>query len=233
VCKALQRRRHNQPQTDIDAKKAWRRFNKKAIRSACYKQQLGLCAYTELSLDDEQLGCHLEHIAPRSRYPERTFDMNNIVLAAMDECSSGLLKEEQRFGGHFKKALYDDDWFIGPFDARCEHFFRYCKETGKVFAHHEISTADQVNTSRTIAVLNLNCDYLIGMRQQQLQHLNNVIHSLVQRESSSLIEQRSKFEQLKEETLEVREKKLPILYSAKKQLFDDIEKEYYQKSSRH
>jgi len=233
VCKALQRRRHNKPKTDIDAKKAWRRFNKKAIRSACYKQQFGLCAYTELSLDDAQLGCHLEHIAPRSRYPERTFDMNNIVLAAMDECSSGLLKEEERFGGHFKKALYDDDWFIGPFDSRCEHFFRYCKETGKVFAHHEISTTDQTSTSRTIDVLNLNCDYLISMRQQHLQELSNEIHLLVRKEASNLIEQHDQFDFLRKEVLGVRENKLPIFYSAKKQLFDDIEKEFYQKSFRH
>ena len=230
VCKALQRRRYNKPQTDSDAKKAWRRFNKKAIRHACYKQQLGLCAYTELSLDDEQLGCHLEHIAPRSRYPERTFEMNNIILAAMDEHYSGQLNETERFGGHFKKALYDDEWFISPFDSRCEYFFQYCEKTGHVFANQEISDVDQKSTKRTIDTLNLNCDYLIEMRRQHLHELREAIQSLTRLNESSLLEQQKDFESLKKATLEPVEKKLPVFFSAKKQLLDRIEREYYQKT---
>ena len=230
VCKPLQRRRHNPPQTDTDAKKAWRRFNKQAIRKACYKQQFGLCAYTELSLDDELLGCHLEHIAPRSRYPERTFESTNIILSSMDDCYSGQLETHEQFGGHFKSALYGDDWFIGPFDARCELFFRYCPKTGLVLANHKIDTNDQANTTRTIEVLNLNCDYLITKRQEHLKTLTEAINSLVAGESLSFSMKRVNFESLRKMSLEKVGKSLPVFYSAKKQLLDQYENEFFSKN---
>ncbi|PWQ97261.1 retron system putative HNH endonuclease [Leucothrix arctica] len=230
VCKPLQRRRHNPPQTDTDAKKAWRRFNKQAIRKTCYKQQFGLCAYTELSLDDEQLGCHLEHIAPRSRYPERTFESTNIILASMDECYSGQLETHEQFGGHFKSALYGDDWFIGPFDPRCELFFQYCATTGRVFANDKIDINDQANTARTIEVLNLNCDYLITKRRDHLRALTEAINSLMSRGSQNFNTEETNFESLRRVTLEKVGKSLPVFYSAKKQLFDKYKKDGFSKN---
>jgi len=220
TCKPLQQRRNNKPKTDVDAKKAWKRFNKKAIRKACYKQQQGLCSYTELSLDNPILGSHLEHIAPRSRFPDRTFDNENIILAAMNEHYSGQLELQQRFGGHFKQASYDDDWFIGPFDRRCEQFFRYCDITGKVLANSEIKVVDQNRTTKTIEVLNLNCQYLVKSRLQHLAELRIEIESSIQVSHLSLQEKQSNIEQLKLMTLSLKENKLPIFYSAKKQLFD-------------
>lgn len=232
VCEALKRRRDNKPQTDIDAKKAWRRFNKQAIRKACYKQQRGLCAYTELSLDDETLGCHLEHIAPRSRYPERTFNMDNIILASLDDRYAGKFKENELFGGHHKKASYSDSWFIGPFDTRCELFFRYCDKTGYVLANDETSSDDQSRTSQTIEVLNLNCTYLVQMRQQELQRLNNDIRQQL-RVDYDLIEQRQIIRTFRETELNTCNKKLPIFFSAKKQLLNRVENELHKKMLHH
>ena len=230
LCKPLQRRRNNPPQTDIDAKKAWRRFNKEAIRKTCYKQQFGLCAYTELALNDRELGNHLEHIAPRSRFPERTFEQTNIILASMDERFSGLLEINDRFGGHFKQAMYSDDWFIGPFDPRCELSFIYCDKTGLVLANDTAAKPEQLKITKTIDTLNLNCDYLVTMRLLQLTDLNVLLYAHMEQHASDLITQRVSVETLKKESLDVVGKSLPVFYTAKKQLFERFETEHFIKN---
>lgn len=227
ICKALHRRRHNQPQNEVDAKKAWRRFNKKAIRLACYKQQRGICGYTELSLDDELLGCHLEHIAPRSAYPQRTFEMSNTILAAMDEQYSGQLDKQEQFGGHFKQALYNDDWFIGPFDRRCEQFFQYCEQTGLVTPNKNTNEADQLSTHQTIEVLNLNCAYLKTMRQQHLQYLKTSVTAMMESQPQVLMKQQEAFEDFRKRALVGEGNNLAVFYTAKKQLIDRMQREYF------
>ena len=206
--KCLKGRRNNPPENTSAAKKAWRRTNKQDIRKACYKQQYGLCAYTELSLDDTRLGHHLEHIAPRSDYPERTFLPNNIILSILGDVQSGNLPANERFGGHHKSEHYSDDWFISPFDEGCTAYFSY-KQNGIVEASAGLHLDDQNKASQTITVLNLNADYLVERRNDSLQALKAEINSI----------QPSELLALASDLLGVREKKLPEFYSAKQQLF--------------
>ncbi|MGB1309933.1 MAG: retron system putative HNH endonuclease [Leucothrix sp.] len=220
LSKCLNRRRHNPPETTVAAKKAWRRTNKKDIRKACYKQQLGICAYTELSLDNTELGYHLEHIAPRSNYPERTFVPHNIILSIMDDVYSGTLPHSETFGGHHKSEDYADDWFISPFDRNCASYFDY-KITGLVAASTTLGTDEQLKADRTIAILNLNADYLVACRNTSLQTLTEQI----ERMSVSLLGEDKRLNalaQLAEVTLLPFDKKLPEFYSAKKQLFERL-----------
>ena len=155
LSKCLKGRRNNSPKTTLDAKKAWRRSNKKDIRKSCYKQQFGLCAYTELSLKHSDLGYHLEHIAPRSTHPERTFDPKNIVLSILDDVQSGNLAIENTFGGHHKSEAYSEDWFVSPFDAHCETYFRYDSD-GTVRPTEELKESEKEKAQKTISTLNLN-----------------------------------------------------------------------------
>lgn len=207
--KCLKGRRHNPPQDTSTAKKAWRRSNKQDIRKACFKQQRGLCAYTELSLDDNTLGHHLEHIAPRSDYPERTFLPNNIILSVIDDVQSGNLLPHQRFGGHHKSEIYSDDWFISPFDENCEAYFSY-NLSGLVEPSLILHKDDTIKAQKTISVLNLNADYLVKKRRASLKSLKEQIEAVQPQAVADIAEQ----------SLKLFEKKLPEFYSAKRQLFE-------------
>jgi uncharacterized protein (TIGR02646 family) len=154
------------------------------------------------------LGHHLEHIAPRSDYPERTFLPNNIVLSIIDDVQSGHLAPHERFGGHHKSEKYSDDWFISPFDEYCSTYFYYTLN-GLVEASETLQNDEQVKANKTISVLNLNADYLVEKRKACLQLLKEQIEAVQPLEVSALAE----------ESLKLREKKLPEFYSAKRQLF--------------
>ena len=206
--KCLKGRRNNPPDTSASAKKAWRRTNKQDIRKACYKQQRGLCAYTEISLDNATLGHHLEHIAPRSDYPERTFLPNNIILSTLGDVQSGNLIEQERFGGHHKSEQYSDDWFISPFNPRCTAYFSY-EQNGTVEASADLTLEDQQKALQTIAVLNLNAEYLVTKRCECLQALKKEIEGLSHSAASALAS----------DLFGPHNKILPEFYSAKHQLF--------------
>jgi len=175
TCKRLKRKQKVPPETALTAKKAWRRFNKKDTRKACYKRQGGLCAYTELSLTAHGLGEHLEHIAPRHSFPERTFESNNIVLSILDEKNAGRLPENQCFAGHYKKSQYSSDWFISPYNTRCERYFSYCSYTGYIFPSIRLTPHQRKKAAYTIDALNLNCQYLIQARLKQLTLFEQII----------------------------------------------------------
>lgn len=226
-CKRLKKKRNNEPTDELSAKRAWRRFNKKDTRRACYKLQLGLCAYTELSLDSAELGSHLEHIAPRSRFPERTFRADNLVLSILADDYSGTLKQEERFAGHFKRSRYADEWFISPYDEDCEKYFEYSSQTGEVNPANSLSNAERDKAMKTIAVLNLNCDYLVSERLKQLSALETKIRAIIATanlHTDSISKQlgsdlyNKKLESLAKETLQLTDNKLPEFYTAKQQL---------------
>ena len=223
-CKRLKQKQNNPPEDEATAKRAWRRFNKKDTRKACYKLQQGLCAYTEVLLSREHLGSHLEHIAPRSRFPERTFLPDNLVLSVLDDTYVGTLPEDQRFAGHYKKSQYEDDWFVSPYQQDCEEYFIYCSRTGQILAAQQLSTVEQAKAQRTIAALNLNCDYLIKQRQKQLGDLELQINALLPIKQVSNDYQNSSalqsLQQLTEETLTAVNRQLPEFYTAKKQLLE-------------
>lgn len=220
-CKRLKQKRKNPPDNEVSAKRAWRRFNKKDTRRACYKLQQGICAYTELSLDSELLGSHLEHIAPRGRFPERTFLTDNLVLSILADDYSGTLKETERFAGHFKKSQYADDWFISPYQQGCDKYFQYCSQTGEVYPEKSLDAFERTKAERTISTLNLNCDYLTNKRLKQLTDLEETINTLLaEQKGDTANSTQQALKQLSEATLAPVNKRLPEFYSAKKQLFE-------------
>lgn len=218
-CKRLKQKRKNPPGDEISAKRAWRRFNKKDTRKSCYKLQQGICAYTELSLDSELLGSHLEHIAPRCRFPERTFLSNNLILSILADDYSGTLDETERFAGHFKKSEYDDDWFISPYQKGCDEYFQYCSQTGGVYPTSTLSKSEKIQANCTISVLNLNCDYLVHKRLEQLKSLEARIETHLS-EHQHMNGLSRTLQQLGEEILAPTDNRLPEFYTAKKQLFN-------------
>lgn len=222
-CKRLKQKSKCPPDNEISAKRAWRRFNKKDTRKACYKLQQGLCAYTELRLSDTTIGHHLEHIAPRSQFPERTFSANNIVLSALSDEYAGKLNETERFAGHFKKSHYGDDWFISPYHSGCERYFQYCSHSGQILPSDTLDDYSRLKADRTITVLNLNCDYLIYRRREALEPIEKKIQDILG--SLPALSQQNPpiakqiLTQLGETMLQEENRLLPEFYTAKKQLF--------------
>jgi hypothetical protein len=65
-------------------------------------RQYYICAYCEISLNE--LGKHIEHIKPKSRYPEETFNYQELVLSCIDDKH---LQRQEHSCGHYKLDNYD------------------------------------------------------------------------------------------------------------------------------
>ena len=94
------------------------------VRSDLYTcmldEQGKLCAYTMMPIgrgaDDAQRDFHIEHLQPRSRYPERQLAYDNVVL-----CAPGSGLSEPGFGARQKgDADVSDANFVSPLSASCE-----------------------------------------------------------------------------------------------------------------
>lgn len=175
----LMRRHENPPTTGADAKSAWKnyRHNEKTCE-ICLAEQYGLCAYSETVLDEADLGMHLDHVEPKSKYPQRTFDHHNLLLSAISDEKLQTLPREEAFGGHFRLDRYSPAGFIHPLRADSRRFFYYAS-TGMVEPALGLSVSDARKARYTIALLNLNAPILVNRRRGWLEELEAVIDSLL------------------------------------------------------
>lgn len=81
----LDNRHQIPPATSDQAESRWRNFSKYKTRLSerLSEEQYGLCAYSEIRPDEEELGTHLEHVKPKEQFPGETFNYCNIVLCAL------------------------------------------------------------------------------------------------------------------------------------------------------
>lgn len=168
--------------------KAWQNLGSNCkqslIENYLKSEQYDLCAYSEVKL--ENFGCHIEHIKPKSRYPESTFDYHNLIASAFD--SENLQKHAyaNRFGGHFKcgdnrhgeQDKYDPNLFISPLEANCLRFFSY-EPDGYVRPHPKRDKSEKTRAQYTIDALNLNAPYLVGERRRIIEEMLPIINDLL------------------------------------------------------
>ncbi|MGO9422080.1 retron system putative HNH endonuclease [Roseiarcus sp.] len=126
-------------------------------------EQWKLCAYTMMPIgrqpDAARRDFHVEHIQPRSGYPERELDYDNLVL-----CSPGPQHPEPGFGARQKgDADVSDANFVSPLNASCESRLRF-GINGAV----RPEKPDDAAVIRTIDLLALNHPSLIDGRSQAL-----------------------------------------------------------------
>lgn len=128
-------------------------------------QQYQLCCYSEIRGDEENIGYHIEHIRPKSTYPEQTFDYYNLTASAIR--SNDLSQLDDRFGGHAKLSDYDEEQFISCLHADCSHYFRYLSD-GRIVPSSalEPNSGDKEKAVYTIELLNLNSHLLINRRRK-------------------------------------------------------------------
>lgn len=147
-----------------EATSRWSGFVDKAtVQALLLDEQYQLCCYSELCPDLEGVGAHIEHVQPKSQYPERTFDYWNLGVSA-------LVAEDLQeiggaaFGGHAKQSGYDPLNFVSCHEQSCSRFFRYLSD-GRVIPDARLDAADNAKALYTIALLNLNSHFLINRRR--------------------------------------------------------------------
>lgn len=126
------------------------------------KEQGGLCAYTMKSIHriGEAWQAHIEHILPRSKYPDRSVDWNNMLACAP--------KGNADYGAKLKDK-YDPgvDLFVSPTTGGVSAQFHF-RENGEVDG---LTDAAKVTLSEK--VLHLNHPHLINDRKSKIRGAMN------------------------------------------------------------
>jgi uncharacterized protein (TIGR02646 family) len=167
----------NPPQTGAQATSRWHGFkHKTTVLEQLFDEQYRLCCYSEIRPDLLGVGSHIEHVQPKSRYPQRTFDYQNLAASALDSESD--LKAfkgqaQEVFAGHAKLGKYDPDLFVSCHQSDCARFFAYLSD-GRVVPASGLAPDDMAKASYTITLLNLNSPYLLTQRQSWWDELENL-----------------------------------------------------------
>ena len=167
----LEQAHQNPPTTEAEATSRWRSFGHKTeVLGYLLDEQYGLCCYSELRADLENLGYHIEHVKPKSSYSTETFNYGNLAASALSSEDLPTLIKDDVFGGHAKQSNYDSDLFISCNDADCVRYFSYLSD-GRVVASESLSDIDKQRADYTIKLLNLNCSFLVNRRRRWYEEL--------------------------------------------------------------
>lgn len=208
------------PRSYKKAKEAWARFKKKtrkrdATLDKCLTEQFHICAYSEIKLEKQKLGYHIDHVIPKKVKPNFTFEHNNLVVSAIDDVHvRGVIREEV-FGGHSKGGWYLEKAFIHPLKDGCSNYLTYNTSSGLVSSNEKLPKREQVKACLTIRKLNLNSNYLVLKRKNVLVSLNKEILNFLKNNPAEL-------ENFAREKLLPKNGQLDPFFSAKKKLFGRI-----------
>lgn len=223
------------PQSSDEAIRRWSNLTKDGIYKQLFVEQLGLCAYTELNIQDFGIeqnsikGAHIEHLAPKSRYPKKTFDYFNLVLSALDSEDLSKFQKETRFGGHYKLSRFDSALFLSPLLPDVKRYFSYSSEDGEIFPKRNLNVDDRRKAEYTIDLLNLNTFYLKNHRKNWLQELQIEIDQLIETGSVDALKYLAECElcpyKRNYNPINNRTTQLRKFHSASLQLFGDLGKQ--------
>jgi uncharacterized protein (TIGR02646 family) len=159
----------NPPQVAANATSRWRGHGHKGVlQQSLLDEQYYLCCYSEIRADQLALGYHIEHVQPKSAYPLRTFDYQNLAASALDskvDLHEFKVQNFEVFGGHAKQDKYDHSKFVSCHQSDCARFFAYLSDGRVVPAFNLKTPTDIAKADYTIQTLNLNSPYLRAMRE--------------------------------------------------------------------
>lgn len=169
----------NELAAGVASNNAWKSFGRRPeTRAACLIEQWSLCAYSEVVLDESDLGMHLDHVKPKSKFKALTFDHANLLLSAIDDIKARELTRQDVFGGHARGNRYHPYAFIQPLMADCRSYFHYVVD-GRVEPRRGLSTRNRRCAAYTIAIMNLNAPVLVNRRRRWLEEIENEIEKLL------------------------------------------------------
>ncbi|MEY8215042.1 MAG: retron system putative HNH endonuclease [Colwellia sp.] len=177
--KGLLKKNEKPPTSEEEATKRWGNYQtkpKKNLRIKIISEQSGLCAYSEVNLNDHGYESHIDHVKPKSKYPHLTFEYSNIVISALttNQIKSLGYKRHDIFGGESKLREYDPALFISCTCSDCSDYFVYLNN-GEIIPNPKLSTIRTRKAEYTIKTLNLNSPILIGKREVFLENLKSLI----------------------------------------------------------
>ena len=158
------------------------------------------CPYCEIILfsenkdsteDKEDKECHIEHIKPKSKFGNLTFDYRNFLIS----CS------ENKTCGHSKQSIWDDKLFINPVEENPEEYFSYDIRTGKIIPKKE-NGLDYEKAVKTIEILNLNENKLCEYRKIYILQIIDTIGNLNDNNKIEIINYFDEFPTLKKFLIE-------------------------------
>jgi uncharacterized protein (TIGR02646 family) len=114
------------------------------IRDYLVTEQYGICAYCMRSIENES--CHIEHIKPKSKFPNVSLAYGNLVASCESDNSCGKYK-----GNEY------DDAFVAPTEEDCESQYSYTMD-GRIKPLTD-------GARYTIELLNLNSYKLTAARK--------------------------------------------------------------------
>jgi uncharacterized protein (TIGR02646 family) len=153
------------PEDTHQATNAWRNFDEKDyVQARLLEEQYYLCCYSEIRADLVGIGWHIEHVQPKSKFPQHTFDYANLAACAIHSKQLQHILTKERFGGHFKQDRYHQRAFISCHQTDCARFFAYLSD-GSIVPHSSLNLRERRRAKYTIALLNLNSEYLRQQRQ--------------------------------------------------------------------
>ena len=175
------------PATPVEATSRWNSFtsHKQTVLDRLLEDQYMLCCYSELRSDLHGLGYHIEHIENKNQYPQNTFDWPNLAasalsseqgLAQMASYRKTLVETEVNFGGHAhrKQEAIDFTQFVSIRDPQCATYFSYLSN-GEIAPNLNRELTDQAKAKYTIEVLNLNSPFLVPLRRNLWDDLDELL----------------------------------------------------------
>ncbi len=128
---------------------------KTQLHNALLQEQGYICCYCGMSITKED--SHIEHLKPRSRYPELALEYKNLLTS----CRRERERREPQHCGVKKDDWYDELLMISPLDQNCASFFRYLA-SGEILPTDEPDNQETATT--TIETLGLDIEKLRLMR---------------------------------------------------------------------
>ena len=143
-----------------EQKKARDKYRQPEIRQALKRMFQGKCAYCESRFAHTSYG-HIEHFRPKSRFPELTFEWENLLWAC------GVCNSTENKGDHFPEDE-NGGLLLDPCEDDPTLHLRFVYDDVREEAKIEAKTE---RGRTTIALLGLNRRALLDYRTERLQNL--------------------------------------------------------------
>ncbi|MEZ5673573.1 MAG: retron system putative HNH endonuclease [Thiotrichaceae bacterium] len=163
---------------------------KHALHRHLWHEQQGLCVYCQQRIPEKtvkqsskEIRSHIEHIRPRSTYPQRIFDHHNLSVSCEGFDCAAQIPLKKEFCEHRKADEYDESQFLNPTALQTiETFFEFDIE-GRIFANHLKNEHEQQQAKYMIKILALDHEELNRLRlrtyEEMLRENNNDIEELL------------------------------------------------------
>lgn len=154
---------------------------KSIVHQALLGEQGFICCYCGMRITRET--SHIEHLKPRSIYPNLALDYTNLMASCQGE--SEVPPPHPVHCGHKKFDWYDEQLMVSPLKANCEDFFRYLG-SGDMLS---IEDSDkQAAAETTIEKLGLNISKLTRMRREAIDGILQATEGLTNEEIQQLVD---------------------------------------------